>query len=277
MGKFYPPGSKPKDFLKLYGERFTAVEGNTTFYSLPGADTVARWAATMPADFRFCPKLPRRFSHQGALVPHQAAAKAFADTLSPLGPRLGPIMAQLPPSYGPAMVADLEQFLTAWPREQWPLAVEVRHLAWFAPPHRDRLNQMLEALGVGRVLLDTRPIYETPGGDPQLGSERRKPKLPLQPVVTAPFTIVRYIGHPEAAANRPYLAEWGPRLKQCLGQGREVYFFAHCPQEVHSPAIARQVYHQLQKAGTVLPPLKWDEIVLGKNESTRQPQQLSLL
>ena len=31
VGEFYPRGSKAGDFLRLYGDRMTAVEGNTTF------------------------------------------------------------------------------------------------------------------------------------------------------------------------------------------------------------------------------------------------------
>ncbi|PSN20816.1 DUF72 domain-containing protein [filamentous cyanobacterium CCP5] len=278
VGGFYPSGSQSKDFLQHYCDRLTAVEGNTTFYALPGADTVGRWAAVMPNDFRFCPKLPKFFSHQGPLLPRLPAAIAFAESLLPLGQRLGPIMVQLPPSYGPTRARDLTQFLNGWPRHHWPLAVEVRHSDWFKPSQAQHLNQLLQTLGVGRVLLDTRPVYETPGAaDPQMGSERRKPRLPLHPVITAPFTIVRYIGHPHLPSNRPYWEAWIPRLRHWLDQGREVYFFAHCPEEINSPDMARQVYHQLQQTGANLPPLKWDQLAASRKELTDQPQQLSLL
>jgi uncharacterized protein YecE (DUF72 family) len=171
VGDLYPPGSKAGDFLRLYGDRMTAVEGNTTFYSMPDAKTIERWAATMPPGFRFCPKLPRAFSHQGKLAPFVEASHRFLQTLAPLGNRLGPLFIQLPPIYAPEQMTDLQNFLARWPRQQ-PIAVEVRHLDWFAEPHATRLNQMLTSLGVGRVLLDTRPIYDcinTPDDDPQIG------------------------------------------------------------------------------------------------------------
>ena len=66
----------------------TAVEGNTTFYSMPNAETIQRWADTMPSSFRFCPKLPRAYSHQGKLVPFVEASHRFLQTLDPLGQRL---------------------------------------------------------------------------------------------------------------------------------------------------------------------------------------------
>lgn len=277
VGDFFPAGSQPKDFLQLYCDRFTAVEGNTTFYSMPDAKTVARWAAVMPPSFRFCPKLPRAFSHQGQLQPYLPQALAFLATLAPLETRLGPVLLQLPPSYSPAQLPDLQAFLTSWPQQQ-PLTLEVRHPAWFEPSSAQRLNQLLQHLNVGRVLLDTRPIYEgiaSQADDPQLASERKKPKLPLQPALTASISLVRYISHPEPAVNQPYLAQWATRLSQWLAQGTEVYFFAHCPQEVRSPAIARQFYHQLQQAGAALPPLPWDQVAAEPSPS-EETAQLSL-
>lgn len=279
VGEFYPSGSKAKDFLRLYSDRFTAVEGNTTFYSLPNPETVERWSQTMPAGFRFCPKLPRQFSHQGPLMPHLSKATQFMASLEPLGSRLGPVFLQLPPSYSPALRDDLQQFLSAWPRHRWPLAVEVRHLSWFQATQSQALNQSLTDLGVGRVLLDTRPIYEgieTPHEDPQLTSERRKPNVPLLPEVTANFAMVRYIGHPKMSRNQGYIKEWGLRLKQWLDQGKTIYLFAHCPEERQSPALARQLYHCLQQEGAQLPPLLWDQVVMATADASTVGQQLSL-
>ncbi len=260
VGDFYPAGAKASDFLRLYGERLTAVEGNTTFYSIPDAATVDRWAAQTPATFRFCPKIPRLYSHSGALMPHFTATIAFLRTLQRLGPRLGPLFLQLPPSYSPAMMTDLGQFLTAWPRSEAAIAVEVRHPEWFQSPHAERLHHLLVKLGVGRVLLDTRPMYdglEAGLEDPQWHSERRKPKVPLQPELTTDFTLVRYISHPDLNLNEPYWLEWVPRLQQWLAQGKTVYLFIHCPQEGRSPAIARHFYEALKVVAPAIAPLPW--------------------
>lgn len=260
VGEFYPAGARSQDFLKLYSDRLTAVEGNTTFYSIPDGRTVDRWAAQTPETFRFCPKLPRLYTHHGALMPHVPAALDFLTLMERLGPRLGPIFVQLPPSYSPARFTDLADFLTAWPQERAAIAVEVRHLDWFQPPHAEALNGLLTRLGVGRVLLDTRPIYddlEPAEVDPQLASERRKPKVPLQPVVTAPFALVRYISHPDLPRNERFFETWVPRLSTWLQQGTAVYLFIHCPDEARSPAIAHHVYTRLQAAGAAVSPLPW--------------------
>ncbi|MEB3356284.1 MAG: DUF72 domain-containing protein [Synechococcales bacterium] len=268
VGEFYPPGSRASDYLSLYSRRLTAVEGNTTFYSVPGAEMVTRWGQETPPDFRFCLKLPRTVTHQGALMAHFGEAIAFLDHLQPLANRLGPYLAQLPPSYSPAQMADLVAFLTAFPRQRLPIAVEVRHADWFTTQNGTQLATQLQTLGVGRVLLDTRPIYECPD-DPQIHSERRKPQVPLQPVVTAPFTLVRYISHPDLSRNIPYLMEWVERVSQWLRQGTTVYFFVHCPIEARSPGIARHFQHLLEQAGVPVPALPWNLIPDG-------PTQLSL-
>ncbi|MDB9526038.1 DUF72 domain-containing protein [Oscillatoria sp. CS-180] len=263
VGDFYPTGTRPGDFLKLYGDRLTTVEGNTTFYSIPEPTTVDRWAAQTPETFRFCPKIPRLYSHGGELMPHLSESLTFLKTMQRLKSRLGPVFLQLPPSYSPAALSDLTQFLTAWPRQDAPIAVEVRHLEWFQPAHADRLNTLLKRLGVGRVLLDTRTMYdgqEEGLPDPQLASERRKPNVPLQPIVTADFSIVRYISHPDLNFNEPYILKWIPCLQAWLEQGKTVYLFIHCPDEARSPAIARYFYETLKLAYPDLSSLPWDAL-----------------
>lgn len=271
LGDFYPQGSRATNFLRLYGERMTCVEGNTTFYSIPSPEMVQRWANNTPESFRFCPKLPRTVTHEGSLMPQLGNALAFLVLMQDLGPRLGPIFAQLPPRYSPASFSDLEKFVASWPHRESQLAVEVRHLDWFKRPQAERLDALLTNFRVGRVLLDTRPIYtwSNPVEDPQLRSERKKPRVPLLPVATAPFVLVRYISHPELNRNRDFLAEWVDHVGHWLSEGLSVLFFVHCPDEAKSPAIARYFQEQLEKAGIDVPPLPWSLI-------QAQPKQLGL-
>lgn len=259
LGELFPSKSHADTFLHLYSRRFTAVEGNTTFYSIPDAATVNRWAAETPDGFEFCLKLPKSLTHNGLLQPALPGTLAFLETMRGLGDRLGPLFAQLPPSYSPAHFADLEAFLTALPRHDAEFALEVRHLDWFKPPHAETLTTLLERLGIGRVLLDTRPLYDAPD-DPQLHSKRKKPKLPLQPSITAPFSLIRFISHPDLALNQPYLDEWISRVGQWLHQGTRIYFFVHCPVEERSPATARHFQHLLERHNVSVPPLPWNSI-----------------
>ncbi|WP_299409325.1 DUF72 domain-containing protein [Acaryochloris sp. IP29b_bin.148] len=266
LGDFFPPGSSASEFLKLYAQRFTAVEVNATFYSTPKPETVQRWAAQTPETFQFCPKFPQAVTHNGPLQPRIETAIAFIQLMQGLGPRLGPIFAQLPPSYGPQNFSDLTTFLNAI-QTTVPLALEVRHPQWFQSPHADRLNDLLASLQIGRVLLDPRPIYQG-SDDPQAQSQRRKPKLPLHPIITAPFTVIRYISHPQRALNDTFLCDWVQTLQTWLDQGTRTYFFVHCPIEEKSPRTAQAFQHRLQDH-VPIPGLPWDQLA-------EPPQQLNL-
>jgi uncharacterized protein YecE (DUF72 family) len=178
------------------------------------------------------------------------------------------VFAQLPPSYSPALLDDLIAFLTAWPRQDAPLALEVRHRDWFQEPDASQLTALLERLGVGRVLLDSRPIYSGED-DPQLASERRKPQLPVQFSVTAPFSLIRFISHPQLSVNERFLAEWVMQIQQWLQTGVRVYFFVHCPTEERSPGNARYFQQLLEQSSVPVPPLPW-------NHLHQPPNQLNL-
>lgn len=177
VGEFYPPKARATDFLHLYSRRLTTVEGNTTFYATPNPETVTRWSNQTPPEFEFCLKLPREITHNGLLQPHITHALNFLENMLPLGKNLGPMFAQLPPSYSPQSLDDLTNFLQSWPKNTAPLALEVRHPDWFREPHAHNLTALLETLNIARVLLDTRPIYSGKE-DPQLHSARRKPNYP---------------------------------------------------------------------------------------------------
>ncbi|AFY69938.1 protein of unknown function DUF72 [Thalassoporum mexicanum PCC 7367] len=334
VGDFYPAKSPASEFLNLYGQRFMAVEGNTTFYHIPDPATIGKWKAQTPDGFKFCPKLPRQITHNGLLANTIESAIVFIELMQQLGDRLGVIFIQLPPSYSPAELKDLQTFLTALVRfngqdlqgevnrssvkdsseleeiehgdrtianspptskancdqniikpidksqisksnrsPKLQLAVEVRHRDWYISPHSDRLTELLQHLGIGRVLLDSRPIYQNADGQKlmqQVQQERRKPNLPLQPIITSEFTLIRFISHPQLEHNQPFLAEWVNYVDQWLSANKEVYFFVHCPIEERSPHNAAHFQKMLETAQVQIPPLPWHELV------ATTPTQLSL-
>lgn len=254
VGNLYPSQSRASDFLNLYSQRFNTVEGNTTFYAVPAAATIAKWVSQTLSGFKFCPKFPRQITHQGLLSSNIAAASSFLERIAGLGDRLGIVFAQLPPSYSPEYIKDLRAFLSECSQYNCSLAVEVRHLDWFESANRDRFNQMLTELNINRVLLDTRPIYNSPD-ESQVDSARRKPKVPLQPIVTGDSALVRFISHPQLEHNQSWLREWASYLKDWLGRGKTVYFFVHCPLEERSPITARYFQQLLKQNGVKLPSL----------------------
>lgn len=272
VGELFPPGSRSADFLRLYSRRLSTVEGNTTFYAVPGPDVVARWAAETPAGFRFCFKLPREVSHEGPLAARLEPTRAFVERMAPLGPKLGPFFLQLPPGYRADRLADLEHWLGGWPAGH-RLAVEVRHADWYAAPAEAALMELLERHGAGRVIMDVRPLSAgpLPGAEEDLQRARdNKPDVPMRPLRSGGIALVRYIGHPDLALNGPFLDEWAGRVAAWLAEGAEVYFFCHCPDERLSPRICRAFHARLARLAD-LPPLDW-----GADEPPAPPEQLSL-
>lgn len=260
VGELYPKGSKAAEFLSLYCQRFTIVEGNTTFYSVPNQETIANWASQMPPGFEICPKLPRQLTHNGLLQPSISGGLEFLAQMQGLGEHLGPIFAQLPPNYNPSLIEDLATFLTALSKSKVSLALEVRHADWFDEPHASNLNALLQKLGIGRVILDTRSAYAGSASYLSQPVEPRKPKLPVEPIVTAPFTLVRLITHPDQEVNQPVMEEWVSWIDKWLQLNKRIYFFVHCPIEQYSPANARHFQQLLEHQGISVPPLPWNHI-----------------
>ncbi len=267
LGGFFPEGSRQQDFLKLYGERLTTVECTSVFYAVPGEKALSRWVEQTPEGFTFCPKLPRAITHEGPLLPVIPDALSFSGHMRRhLGDKLGPFFIQLPPTFEPDRGPELAALLNAWRRQDAELgvarrvAVEVRTPGWHREPAEGRLNTLLARLNVGRVILDTRAVYEGPD-DPQETNPIRKPRLPLQTAVTADFAFVRYISHPDRERNTGYLMEWAERVDGWLRQGIEVWFFVHCPIEDHSPDNLRFFQQLLEERIAPVPALPWDGVV----------------
>jgi uncharacterized protein YecE (DUF72 family) len=254
VGTLFPAGSKQRDFLALYSRRFTAVEGNTTFYGLPDRTTLERWRAETPVGFKFCLKFPQTISHHKRLREAQAETERFCDGLQLLGERCGPAFLQLPPSFSKRNLPALALYLAALPTD-FRYAVEVRHLDFFTTPGEGELDAVLRQHRIARVLLDARGLRSAEPDDAVTSAaQERKPKVPPRFTRTAPFTLVRYIGHPEVMANAEWLTEWAERVTEWETAGDDVFFFLHSPDDAISPKLAR-VFHGLLSTQVSLPPL----------------------
>jgi hypothetical protein len=86
--------------LARYAAVFSAAEINSCFHRPHRPATYARWAATVPEDFRFAVKVPKEVTHALRLVDAEAPLARFLDEVGALGGKLGPLLLQLPPSLG---------------------------------------------------------------------------------------------------------------------------------------------------------------------------------
>lgn len=254
-GDLYPSQARQADFLGLYAQVFNAVEGNTTFYARPAADTVQRWAASMPAGFRFCAKLHRDISHGGDLREQLDAALSFRQLLAPLGERVAPYWLQLPALFGPVRLPELVYFLEGW--GDTPLAVEVRHPQFFSKGAEERaLNRLLLERGVERVCLDSRALFSCGWDDPAVRhAQAKKPRLPPRPTAFSGSPQLRFIGHPALAANDGFMAPWLDKVAAWIEQGLAPHVFLHTPDNRLAPQLARRFHTQLAQRLPGLPAL----------------------
>jgi uncharacterized protein YecE (DUF72 family) len=197
--RFYPPGIRPAELLRMYATRLDAVELNNTFYVKPSPSAIAGWLAATPADFRFCAKAQRAGAWRGLRDDPQEPVTRLRDSFLPFGERLRCVLLGVPED----MRRDddaLARFLDAWPRSL-PLAVELRHPSW----QDDAVHELLRAAEAVLVATDT-------DGDPMPPDLRR----------TGPFLYLRLRRSSYAPED---LDTWAARLEPFLADGMDACAF----------------------------------------------------
>jgi uncharacterized protein YecE (DUF72 family) len=152
--EFYPEEFKTKSRLCYYGSLFNSIEINSSFYKVPMASTVAKWAADTPDDFKFTFKLWRDITHNKGLEYQLEHIHHFFERIAAVGNKKGSLLVQFPGSIKPVFMREMEQLLIqirqADPEKAWNVAVEFRHQSWYQTDTYD----MLDGLDMGLVLHD---------------------------------------------------------------------------------------------------------------------------
>ncbi len=233
IGQLYEPGSGSRDFLNQYSAVFNTVEGNTTFYGLPSAQTVSRWKDQACEGFQFCFKFPRTISHEKRLVDAETETEEVFKVLSPLGEHIGPFFLQLSPSFGPGSMPVLDRYLASLP-DKFDYVVEVRHPEFFLGADKE-LNALLLQHKADRVL------YRASGSDTL---------HPNHALGRHPF--VRFMSQPLVEDNMTSLEGWAKTVADWIAEGRVPFFFLHhAPDDLHAPRLARLFHGLLSKSVNV--------------------------
>lgn len=210
-GGFYPADLPDREMLAYYSSRLPSVEINYTFRHMPSAKTLAAWDAATPEEFVFVLKASQRITHVRRLKDVDDVAAFFLSTAATLGPKLGPILFQLPP-YFKKDAERLERFLGILPVGH-RYAFEFRHPTWFD----DQILGLLRGRGVSLC------INETDDSTPALA-------------ITAPYVYMRLRRESYEPAA---IAAWGRKLAELVGRGVDVYaFFKH---ERDGPRLAQDL------------------------------------
>jgi uncharacterized protein YecE (DUF72 family) len=148
-GSFYPEKFPAAKMLAYYAERFSTVEINYTFYRMPNPKTMAGWDAETPEGFCFVLKASKRITHDARLKDVADPLRYFIDTARSLGPKLGPILFQLPPYFrkDPDRLSGVLALLPAGLRA----AFEFRHDSWFG----DDVYGLLREHNAALCIVDT--------------------------------------------------------------------------------------------------------------------------
>jgi len=158
-GTFYPEGFPAGRMFPFYAERFSTVEINATFYRMPTAKTTGAWRAQAPEGFVYALKAPRRITHDKRLKDCEDLVRAFSESARVLGPSLGTLLFQLPPTLK-CDVGRLDSFLR-WLPADLRSAVEFRHDSW----QTDEVHALLREHRVALCIADfgdkTTPMVRT--------------------------------------------------------------------------------------------------------------------
>ena len=173
-GAFYPKGLKQADELAHAASRLRSVEVNGSFYALQRPESYRAWAAATPDDFVFAVKGGRFITHMKKLADVETPlANFFASGVLALGPKLGPVLWQLPPHL--AFHPDrLDAFLALLPRT-------TREAAALAGRHDERLDgRSLTVTDADRPLRHALEVRHASFAVPELATlaqgPRRRPR-----------------------------------------------------------------------------------------------------
>lgn len=201
-GVFYPSGLPAREELGFYARRFRTVELNNPFYRLPTPEMFERWGEKTPSGFQFSVKASRFITHIKRLRNVDAELALFLERADRLGPKLGPLLFQLPPTQQ-IDLPRLEAFLALLaPGRRW--VIEFRHPSW----HQREVYQLLTNHSVALCI----PV----------GSGIHPDR-----VTTAPFTYLRMHRGQEPAGGftRLELSSWEAQIRSLRVLGKDVYVY----------------------------------------------------
>jgi uncharacterized protein YecE (DUF72 family) len=206
----YPETYKDASRLSFYASHFNSIEINSTFYKLPMAKTIAKWASSVPEGFKFTFKLWKEITHAKFLEFKEADVVAFFKVIAEAGNKKGCVLIQFPPSLGSANAGQLNTLLKCVEQHnvnrEWKIAVEFRNKSWY----EEETYDMLEFYKTGMVIQDI-------------------PKS-LTPMVEhkSDFIYVRFhgpTGNYRDSYAEHFLEEYSTYIREWLEEGKMVFTY----------------------------------------------------
>jgi len=204
----FPDEHKQKTRLAYYSTLFNTIEINSSFYKPPLPVTFTKWSNLVPDNFQFTIKLWRNITHARGFTFSPADIAVFMKAAANLGRKKGCLLIQLPPSVTRAKTGSLKQLLehVRTTGAGWRLAVEFRDKSWY----KEETWQLLDAFKASVVL------HDMPSS------------LMRTPLNNDEFIYIRFHGLKgdyKGSYNQPHLQEYADRIRNWLGQGKDVYTY----------------------------------------------------
>jgi uncharacterized protein YecE (DUF72 family) len=235
VGPFYPPGTASSVFLEHYAGVFDTVELDTTFYAIPRQSTIAGWRQRTPPGFRFSAKFPQVITHEKGLVNCADETLRFVEAMSALDQKLGPLLLQMPPSWGAGAFDTLAAFLPTLPIGL-RYVLEVRHRSWLGKDNLPKLLGLLQKHGAALCLVE-------------------HAWMPALDEVTAPFIYIRWLGRRQDIPDDDFshvrinrdeqLDRWAEQIGGYLKSNLTVFGYFNNHYQGHSPASVRAMQMRL--------------------------------
>ncbi len=251
---FYPEGLAHRAELSYAARHVNSIEINGSFYSLQRPSSYLSWREQTPEDFVFSVKGGRFITHMKKLAGVETAlANFFASGLLALGPKLGPILWQLPPNLG-YDPDRLRGFFDQLPRTAGAAAeLASRHDA--KVPEDRALTAAMDPDQPLRHSLEVRhPTFMEPGfvdllrrHDIALVVADTAGKWPLIKQATADFVYIRLHGDTElytSGYSAAAIESWAADI-QAWAERHDVYVYFDNDVKVHAPRDAMALLDEL--------------------------------
>lgn len=205
----FPPAFQNSSRLTYYASHFNSIEFNSTFYNIPQATTVAKWAASAPENFKFTFKLWKGITHVKGFDFKEGDIAKFFSVINKVSLKKGCILVQFPPRIGKEYMVAMDSFLRciqAYNTSEWHIAVEFRNTSWYDQSVYDFIH-----IHNASIVIHDKPKSATP----MISHE-------------STFVYIRFhgpSGNYKESYSEEFLTEYASYINEWLEEGKTVYTY----------------------------------------------------
>ncbi len=206
----YPPPFENASRLTYYSTFFNSIEINSSFYKIPKAVTVAKWAASVSADFKFTFKLWKEITHNKELKFKKEDVATFFTSINSVEEKTGCLLLQFPPGLDRVCIDQLDKLLHCIKEtdkfHSWKIAVEFRNSSWYQQPVYDLLDSYEASVVIQDIPKSATPLINH----------------------NADFIYIRFhgpTGNYRDSYSEDFIHEYAIYISEWMEEGRTVYVY----------------------------------------------------